>query len=204
VAAILQAAAELFGRLGYARTTTNKVAARAGVSIGSLYQYFPNKDALLRALHDRHRREVRAVVEPAFALLDDPGRPLAEGLRQLLDGLVEIHAKDPALNRVLGESPPAGRGEHGSRSKRSRSATGTSAEAFVSHGIEDQFTRVETMLRRRPEVCVTDYRTAAILMTRSIESLTRWLVHSAPAELSQRDFVRELERMLLRYLTDEG
>lgn len=43
-------AAEIFAQLGYARATTNKIAERAGVSVGSLYQYFPNKDSLLASL----------------------------------------------------------------------------------------------------------------------------------------------------------
>lgn len=54
---ILDAAAHIFGQRGYAGTT-NHVAERAGISIGSLYQYFPNKDALLVALHDRHLNQV--------------------------------------------------------------------------------------------------------------------------------------------------
>lgn len=54
VDAILDAAAHLFCESGFAATTTNTVAERAGVSIGSLYQYFPNKIALLEALRERH------------------------------------------------------------------------------------------------------------------------------------------------------
>jgi AcrR family transcriptional regulator len=204
VAAILQAAAELFARLGYAHTTTNKVAARAGVSIGSLYQYFPNKDALFLALLERHRREVRGVVEPAFRLLDDPDTPLAVGLRRLLDGLVELHAKDPELNRVLGEALPVGAPESSTASESTSAELVARVNASGGHGIEGQFDRVERMLRRRKEVRVRDHRIAAILLTRSIESLTRWLVHSAPKEIDQRTFVRELECMLLRYLIEDG
>lgn len=54
---ILDAAARIFDERGYHATTTNHVAAEAGVSIGSLYQYFPNKDALLVALAERHIAE---------------------------------------------------------------------------------------------------------------------------------------------------
>jgi AcrR family transcriptional regulator len=54
---ILDAAAHVFGERGYAGTT-NHVAERAGISIGTLYQYFPDKDALLTALHDRHLDQV--------------------------------------------------------------------------------------------------------------------------------------------------
>ena len=49
VEVILAAAARVFARSGYAATTTNHVAAKAGVSIGSLYEYFPSKDAILVA-----------------------------------------------------------------------------------------------------------------------------------------------------------
>jgi AcrR family transcriptional regulator len=56
---ILAAAAHVFSERGYA-ATTNQVAEAAGLSIGSLYQYFPDKDALLVALHGRHLEEVRA------------------------------------------------------------------------------------------------------------------------------------------------
>lgn len=54
VEAILQATAELIESSGYANLTTNHVAQRAGISIGSLYQYFPNKESICRALAERH------------------------------------------------------------------------------------------------------------------------------------------------------
>src|SRR5262245_2757752 len=56
VEAILAATADLLEKSGYARLTTNHVAQRAGISIGSLYQYFPSKEALCHALAERHYR----------------------------------------------------------------------------------------------------------------------------------------------------
>ena len=52
--AILGAAARIFAEYGYAAGTTNRIAEAADLSIGSLYQYFPNKDAILSALTDAH------------------------------------------------------------------------------------------------------------------------------------------------------
>lgn len=58
---ILAAAARLFDEDGYRATTTNHVAEAAGISVGSLYQYFPNKDSLLVALAERHLAETAEV-----------------------------------------------------------------------------------------------------------------------------------------------
>ncbi len=72
---ILGAAARILVEDGYSAMTTNDVAAAAGVSIGSLYQYFPNKDALLRALVERHLDAVeRALATRAAQWRDElPG-----------------------------------------------------------------------------------------------------------------------------------
>jgi AcrR family transcriptional regulator len=60
------ATARVLVREGYARTSTNRIAAVAGVSIGSLYQYFPNKESLVAALVARHNREILALLENAM------------------------------------------------------------------------------------------------------------------------------------------
>jgi AcrR family transcriptional regulator len=64
---ILDATARILVERGYASTSTNAVAERAGVSVGSLYQYFPNKDALIAALHTRHIGRMKTVIENALA-----------------------------------------------------------------------------------------------------------------------------------------
>ena len=57
VETLLDATARVLTREGYDRASTNRIAAKAGVSVGSLYQYFPNKEALVAALVARHNRK---------------------------------------------------------------------------------------------------------------------------------------------------
>lgn len=102
VAAILDAAAHILEREGPAALTTNRVAERAGVSIGSLYQYFPNRDAILVKLAIRTESALRAKVEAAF-LVADP-RDLRSGLRSLVAIAVEHHLAAPRLHAVLAEA----------------------------------------------------------------------------------------------------
>lgn len=103
--AILDAAAQVFGQQGYA-ATTNAVAERAGVSIGSLYQYFPNKDALLMALAERHIGEGMAVLQDTFASLQRDEPDLPETLHRLISTTVALHEQDPAMHRLLFDQTP--------------------------------------------------------------------------------------------------
>jgi AcrR family transcriptional regulator len=106
VEALLDAAAQVFERHGYAAGTTNRIAERAGVSIGSLYQYYPNKDAILVALVQRHLDEGVAAAGPVLtALVADPP-PVDVGMRRLLEAMVALHRDRPKLHRVLFEEAP--------------------------------------------------------------------------------------------------
>lgn len=98
---ILEAAAQLFGEHGYAATTTNKVAAHAGVSVGSIYQYFPNKDALVAALAERHLHETATTALDAIerAAAAEASLPLL--LRELIASVAEPHAAQPGLHSLL-------------------------------------------------------------------------------------------------------
>src|SRR5690348_5825698 len=77
VADILEAAAQVLVREGARRFTTARVAERAGISVGSLYQYFPNKEAILFRLQTEEWRQTGRLVQD---LLEDRGRPPAERL----------------------------------------------------------------------------------------------------------------------------
>ncbi|RDK03098.1 TetR/AcrR family transcriptional regulator [Paraburkholderia lacunae] len=104
VDAIVEAATRILGRRGWAAFTTNEVAQAAGVSVGSLYQYFPNKLALAEAIRQRHLQAVLAALSNAG---DWSGSETLD-LRviRLIDGVVAAHSVDHALHRVLLDEVP--------------------------------------------------------------------------------------------------
>src|SRR5438046_3014993 len=99
VTAILDATAHILLERGFAQTSTNAVAERAGVSVGSLYQYFSNKDELIEALHARHGEQMMAVIQRALTKAMDA--TLDDALGGLIEATVEAHRVDADLHRVL-------------------------------------------------------------------------------------------------------
>ncbi len=186
VEAIEQAAAEVFAELGYAGATTNKIAERAGVSVGSLYQYFPDKDSLLAVLWERHHAEIHEVVHKSLARLADPSAPLEESLRELLKGLVAVHQADPALTSAL-----------------SSAVLRESSIGYKTHADEESLTRAKQLaglLTGRPDVRQGDHFSMAAVASTAMSQLTRWLSHDAPSSMNQEALVEETVQLLVRYL----
>lgn len=103
VARILDATARILSTRGYAGLSTNAVAEAAEISIGSLYQYFPNRDALVAAVVERHGERVyRMIMDEAGAL----PRSLAEAVQQMVAGVIAAHRLDPHLHAVLESEMP--------------------------------------------------------------------------------------------------
>lgn len=101
---ILDAAARVFHERGYAGATTNDIADEAGVSVGSLYQYFPNKDALLVALTTRHIESATAgLADLLNGLSTDSGFDTI--IRSVVDFLVEQHELDELHLLVMHQAP---------------------------------------------------------------------------------------------------
>src|SRR5271156_555156 len=86
---ILEASARILESEGLRGFNTNSVAAKAGVSVGSLYQYFPNKDALMMAMIERFEDAAQEAIN--VALLSAKGRPLKAALRLFVRALVGTH-----------------------------------------------------------------------------------------------------------------
>jgi AcrR family transcriptional regulator len=88
---ILNAAEQVFATSGYDNATTNAIAARAETSIGSLYQFFPNKEAILKAVVLRYLEEMHSLFDQNLSQEAAETLPLAEFLERLIHGLAQLH-----------------------------------------------------------------------------------------------------------------
>jgi AcrR family transcriptional regulator len=185
---ILTAAAQVFEAHGYAAGTTNRVAERAGVSIGTLYQYFPSKEALAVALLDRHLAEgMRRLSEWVARCVAEP-RSLAEALRVFVEGMIDLHADQPRLQHILLEETPLPPRLHEALLRAEQEAART----------------VAGLLRLYPEVRRGDLARAAHLAVQTVESLTHRFAAHPDHELPRRAFASELVAMLTAYLASEA
>jgi AcrR family transcriptional regulator len=104
VDALIEATARILVREGFDRASTNRIAEVAGVSVGSLYQYYPGKEALVAAVIDRHNQEIVRIVRAALA--EVVSQPIEKAVRRLVAVAIEAHRIDPKLHRVLAEQIP--------------------------------------------------------------------------------------------------
>jgi AcrR family transcriptional regulator len=184
VEAILEAAVELFAARGYARTTTNAVAARAGISVGSLYQYFPNKDAILAALVERHMDAVDGVIRASLDDLADPSRPLGGSIRRMLERLLESHERAPGLSRaveaLVGQRPRI-------------------PEAFRERERAYR-AQLERILRTRRDVRQGDHGVMAVLLFEIAETASAWLAHGGFSGEARRVAIDEATTAICGYI----
>ena len=99
VEAILDATIQVLLKIGKERLTTTRVALRAGVSVGTLYQYFPNKSALLQAALKRHMDEITEAIE--LVCEEQSGRSLREMVTALLTAFLEAKMRDVKISVAL-------------------------------------------------------------------------------------------------------
>ena len=185
VDALVEATARILIKEGYDRASTNKIAAVAGVSIGSLYQYFPSKEALVAAVIERHAEELSQVVREALPKV--AARPLEIAVRELVSAGIDAHRVNPKLHRVLAEQVP-------------RTGRLENIEAIERRS----FALVRSYLdARRDEIDIADLDVAAFICVTTVEALTHAAVLSRPDILAGEkagQFVDEVTRLVLRYL----
>ncbi len=103
VAAILQAAVQVLAREGASRFTTARVAEKAGVSVGSVYQYFPNKAAILFRLQSDEWEQTTQMLR---AILRDTGRPPLDRLRELVHAFIRSECEEAGMRVALSDAAP--------------------------------------------------------------------------------------------------
>lgn len=174
--AILVAAAHILKTEGFERATTNRIADLAGVSIGSLYQYFPNKLSIVGALRERHSDWfngcMRAEIDRVAKL---PIRPAARAAVELM---IALHVVDPALHNALSE--------------------GRTMEPHI----ELEFRRLlQERLEKHPDrFRPLDPELASFITIRALEALVHGTALDEPERLSDPRFAEEVTELMVRYL----
>jgi len=181
MAQLLDAAAEVFAENGYAKATTNAVAAGAGVSPGTLYQFFRNKEALAEGLAERYR----AALEDAHRRAFDDGLaslPLPDLVSGMIGPMIEVNVANPGFKALFAAADmPA---HLGAPARRMHAAVVDRIGGVLS--------------TRHPHLPAEDVRRTAVVATQIFGSLLGTIV--AAEDEDRRQWVTELERALVGYL----
>jgi AcrR family transcriptional regulator len=182
VDALLAATTRVLVKDGYDHASTNKIADAAGVSIGSLYQYFPSKEALVAGVIERHIDGMLDVIRTSAARVTL--MPIQEAARELVGVMIEAHRINPKLHRVLVEQiPRIGNMEH------------------IDRVDEECVALVRVYLEgHRDELGIEDLDLAAFLAVSTVEALTHIAVLRRPELLSDARYVDEVANLVVRYL----
>ncbi len=182
VEAILTATAHILVKDGFDGATTNHIAKKAGVSIGSLYQYFPNKESLVRALNDSHTKEILELMRRRF--LETWEAPLEDSVRAIVRAMVEVHRVNPELHRVLVNIVP--------------SIGGLTETKALEDAVAAMLTKF--LKARKAELRPLKPELSAFMLVHAVEALTHAAVLERPELLKGELFVDEASRMILGYL----
>ena len=176
VDAILLAAAHILKTEGFERATTNRIAERAGVSIGSLYQYFPNKQAVVAALRERHHDWFMGCIAAEADRV--ASLPLRSAIRSAVELSIALHAVDVPLHNALTEGaslPPDAE---------------AALRRLAQQGIE----------RKPREPAPARPRDGELHRVRTLRELIHGTAHDEPERLSNPVFADEVTELLVRYL----
>jgi AcrR family transcriptional regulator len=184
VDAILDATARVLCTTGYDRASTNRIALAAGVSVGSLYQYFPSKEALVAALAERHTESMTSLVRRK--LTEVSTMPIDVAVRTMIRAMFDAHAVDPRLHKVLIEQVP----------RVGKLEKVTAVEHEVGCLVQLFLEARHADLRRRQ----CDLDAVAFVLCHVVEAVTHAAVLAELDAARSRAVESELTDMILRYL----
>jgi AcrR family transcriptional regulator len=181
VEAILDATAQVLVSVGKERLTTTRVAERAGVSVGTLYQYFPNKSALLQATLERHMEAILQAVERACR--EQAGNPLAQMAEALVTAFLAAKMRDAKTSAAL-------------------YAVGSDVDgAKIAKAMEVRVRNaIVGMLTTSPDGLIKDPLVVATMLQGAIGGVKRRLLESGARESEMNEVRKELIFLASSYL----
>jgi AcrR family transcriptional regulator len=181
VAAILEAAAQVLAKEGAPRFTTARVAERAGVSVGSIYQYFPNKSAILFRLQSD---EWRRTSDLLHAILEDASRPPLERLRAVVNAFVRSECDEAAMRVALSDAAPLYR--DAPEAREARASGGRTMQAFMREAL--------------PETSESTRALAADLITTTLSKVGKHFSESPRSPTEIETYAQAMAAMFCAYL----
>jgi AcrR family transcriptional regulator len=185
VAAVLEAAAQVLAKEGAHRFTTARVAEKAGVSVGSLYQYFPNKAAILFRLQSD---EWRRTSDLLCVILEDAESPPLERLRALVHAFIRSECEEAAMRVALNDAAPLYR--DAPEAREARASGDRTMQVFVQEAL--------------PEASEATRALAADLITTTLSKVGKHFSESpqTPAEIEA--YAGAMADMFCAYLKELG
>jgi len=189
VAAIYDAAAHVFTEIGYAEATTDQIAERAGISIGTLYHYFSGKEAILYGLWERYMDEIKTIVRQVDQDIRRQGF-LDRGIIPILLHLaLELVSYDNVQNRLF--VSPIGLPDTILQKRRELGL-------YIESAVEAIFRDVANVRLLNPKIGVH-------IIWATVQAVIHDYILLATDEISQQDLIDELSDMLSRYVfTDDA
>jgi AcrR family transcriptional regulator len=178
---LLDAADTVFAQIGYERATTNAICSQAAVSPGTLYQFFPNKQAIAEALAARYLERLPETHRAAFDIASADA-PLAELIAHVVDPFIDLHRQGPGLEALF---------------------TGSVISDELTASIDGLIQHVEKSLAalfraRCPRAIRTEINRAAATSVQLVKAFLHCAVTGAPKQ--QKEAIQELKTVLFRYL----
>lgn len=179
---LLEATAQVLDEVGVEATSTNKIAARAGVAIGSVYQYFPNKAALIDALLDDRLHRLESLTAARMTALHADSYPQAADA--MLRAAIAFYETEPEVTAMLA-------------SRTAMPRAGSPDRQLYQRGHEIARTYLQA---HADELGIDDIEVAATVSTRVVGNFAPWIALSVAGDDERERFIAEVVRMLSQWI----
>lgn len=184
IAAIYEAATYIFADIGYAESTTEQIAEKAGVSIGTLYNYFPGKEAILYGLWEKFEKEIKTITNQAEKDIRSQGVFDRRTISLLLLVALDLVSYEKAQNRLF--ISQIGLPDIIIQKRRELGL-------YMEASMESVFRDFENVRIRNPKVGVH-------IIWATVQAVVHDYILTHAEEMKPEEFIDELSDMMIRYI----